>query len=149
LNNAAQATIDSELATGVTLPLAEFPPDSETEGSPSPPIVLAQAAPAAGRAAGNAPQGQGQGGNNQGQGGNNNGLPPLGSALDYPYSLVPSVPGGGPINGPAWEIDGRLNLTETGTDNVGLSHGSRGADLISELARALALLPIRRVSRVF
>src|SRR5258708_40136041 len=50
LNNAAQATSGSDYATSVTLPLAEFPPDSEADASPSAPIVLAQAAPAGGGA---------------------------------------------------------------------------------------------------
>jgi hypothetical protein len=56
LNNAAQATIGSEYATSVTLPLAHFPKDNETDAAPSPPIVLAQAAPAAG---GSAPDAEG------------------------------------------------------------------------------------------
>lgn len=145
LNNAAQATIGSigsELATSFTLPLAEFPPDSETQGAPSRPVVLAQAAPAAGKttppAAAANPGGMGNAA--QGQAGNPNALPPLGSALDTPYGQTPNVPGGGLDTGaPAWEIDGRANLTEIGTDNVGLGVSSHQADLISEFSAGVTV----------
>ena len=144
LNNAAQATIgsiDSELANSFTLPLAEFPPATETEGPPSPPIVLAQAAaPAAGKAAPAAAANPGNAGNAQGAGGNNNTTPPLGSVLDTPLGQTPSVPGGGVDNGmPAWEIDGRANLTEIVTDNVGLGRNRREADLISEFSAGVTV----------
>src|SRR5258708_25087 len=138
-----QAAIAPKFAPSLPGAPAEFPPGTGTEGTHWPPIVLAQAAPAAGGApsasGGAAPAAAakpgGAGNAAQGQGANPNALPPLGSALDTPLGQTPNVPGGGPDTGaPAWEIEGRANLTEIGTDNVGLSRTKREGDLISEFS---------------
>src|SRR6266700_1697511 len=117
LNNAAQATIGTDDATSVTLPLAQFPIDNDTDTAPAPPVVLAQAAPAAGGGAGGAAPAAGgaapAAGANPGGAGNaapgpggnpGSNQPPLGSYLDNPYgvySIGPAMPGAA---GPAWVI---------------------------------------------
>jgi len=146
LNTAAQATIGTEYATSVTLPLAEFPPDSEAHAS-SPPIILAQAAPAAataGPAAGAAPAagtapaaGANPGGGNAapGAGANANpGLPTLGSDQDNPYGVSTSGVAPATANQPAWTIEGQASDSEIATDNVNHAHNNHESDLISQLS---------------
>jgi len=144
LNTAAQATIGTEYATSVTLPLPEFPSDNESDGSRSAPIVLAQAAPAAGGGAapaagapaGGAPAGGANpGGGNAASGpGGNPGLPPLGSYGDNPYGVSTSGIAPATAGQPAYEIDGRASISEIGTDNANHSSTKPRSDLISQFS---------------
>ncbi len=147
LNNAAQATIGSDDATSVTLPLAQFPIDNDTDTAPAPPVVLAQAAPAAGGGAGGAAPAAGgaapAAGANPGGAGNaapgtggnvNPGLPTLGSDQDNPYGVSTSGVAPATANQPAWVIGGQVSDSEIATDNVGHSHNNHQSDLISQLS---------------
>ena len=150
LNNAAQATIGSEYATSITLPLAQFPIDNEADASSSSlPIVLAQAGPAAGGGApaaggGAAPAGganPGGAGAAPGAGGNANTLAPLGSYQDNPYGVSTSgLPTGTAVAGqPAWEIVGRVGDDEIVSDNVTHTHSNQKSDLISQFSAGVTV----------
>jgi hypothetical protein len=135
-----------EPAASVTLPLAEFPLDNETDVPRLPPIVLAQAAPAAGGAApaaaapaaGANPGGAGN--TAPGPGANTNpGLPPLGSDQDNPYGVstsgvAPAAPGQ-----PAYLVTSRVSDSEIFSDNVRHSATNQQSDLISQFSAGVTV----------
>jgi hypothetical protein len=145
LNNSAQATIGSDYATSVTLPLAQFPTDNEASASPSQPVVLAQAAPAAGGGAGGAAPAAGAspggaGNAAPGPGGNTNpGLPTLGSAQDNPYGVSSTGQAPATAGQPAWLIEGRVGDSEIATDNVNHTHDNHQSDLISQFTAGFSV----------